>query len=90
MRKKISQNEAHSLKARNKYLAKKVEDLEWEIRRFRSNYSAGRDISRMKDAPTGIVWSVLTANRLGHVVLATNSGDDLVFRALPLTSEAAS
>lgn len=85
---KISQREAHQLRRDKKNMQSRIEELEWQIRRWRTfNGTEGTIIARL-DVTSSITKSSLnTAHTLKHAVLARMDGDIIEFRALPLSSE---
>lgn len=83
--KRISQREARGLR-------KRVTDLEAQIKAQRQNWSSdwpgGVHIGTLKSCEQTCA-KIQVARKLGHAVVATDSGDEIEFRALPLPAEPA-
>jgi hypothetical protein len=87
-RKPISQREAHRLSQRVTAQVARIGQLENQVRWLRrADPSDGTEIYELKEAGGSLAWSLQTAQRLGHIVIARQRGDSVSFRALPLPSE---
>jgi hypothetical protein len=89
MKSHISQREAHRLRKQVRAQAQTISSYECMVLRIRrGNLGEGIEIYREEATLSSLAWTIVTAQKLGHLVVARYETSNTVsYRALPLPSE---
>ena len=75
----ISQREAHRLRKRVEQLERLEESRQ---RRWSSEYAGGLNIATEPNCHEGVLAAINTARLLGHYVVCTTRGNEILFHAV--------